>query len=368
MTAFQDRRRRIQDTLTARKTDLFFVCSEENLYYLMGVSPCHSPACALIPANGASLLVAAESETPAGDEFGIRTYPDDTLVRPCEAVEEMCSAVAAVIKDMTLPHERVGFEGKAIPGGLVSLAGRFHTEDLSPHIGRMRRVKDGGEIEEIRAAVALADFVQRSARGNASPGMSEIELFSALQAAVQKRAGRPVRFQGDLLAGDRALLMGGPPGTAKLRESDVAILDFQLCAEHYWADTARTLLLGKPPDALKRVYETVADALERATRAAGPGVPASDVDRAAREFIASHGYAGNFPHHTGHGCGLSYYEPPLIVPNNREPLAEGMVLCLEPGIYVPGVGGVRLENMVLIESSGARVLSRAPIMLDGGGE
>ena len=90
------------------------------------------------------------------------------------------------------------------------------------------------------------------------------------------------------------------------------------------------------------------------------------MDKAARETIASQGFEDYFPHHTGHGCGLRYYEPPLVVPNNDELLAEGMVLCLEPGIYLPGVGGVRLEHMVLVTSEGAEVLSHATVRLTGG--
>ena len=365
MSSFQTRRTRIQETLAAEKIDLLLVFTPENLYYLTGFTVGHAPVCAMIPADGKPLLVTGRSEALSSDEYEVRKYPDDTLVQPYNATDEMCVAAETILEEMSLPNGRIAFEGASVPGKLVPLAGRFKTADISSHLAEMRRVKDDDEMLEIRAVVALADFAQEFAQLEARPGMPEIDLFSALQAAVQSHAGHPLQLQGDLLSGKRTLLMGGAPSTKEFKIGDAVIVDLQLSPARYWADTTRTFSLGKPADELRHIFDTVAEALDLAIRAAKPGVPANEVDKATREYITREGYGDNFPHHTGHGCGLRYYEPPLIVPHNTETLAEGMVLCLEPGVYVAGVGGVRLEQMVLLRSAGAETLSRAPIRLIG---
>lgn len=363
MSPFQSRRNKVQQALRDRKIDMLLVFSPENLYYLTGVAEGHAPACALIPADGKPLLVAAQEEAPSLPDIEVRTYFDNTLERPCDVMEEMCTVAKGAVRDSLLPHQRLAVEGSRTPAGMAETLPDLETVDMSQLLQNMRKTKDAAEIQEIHKAVALVDLGQEFAQRESRVGMSEIGLFGATHAVLHARAGHPVKLHGDLLSGERTLLMGGSPSDRCLRTDDVVIVDLQTCSDHYWADTTRAFVLGKSSREIRRVFDTVSAALDRAIQAARSRVPANEVDRAAREYITSQGYGEQFPHHTGHGCGLSYYEPPLIVPNNDELLVEGMVLCLEPGVYVPGVGGIRLEQMVLITSSGPEVLSRAPIGL-----
>lgn len=363
---FRRRRLAIQDAIRGEGIDGLLVFSPESLYYLTGYASGHAPACAMVPAAGKPILIAAAQDqagAAAADGCDVKTYDDDTIERPCDALDEMCLVLNRLIGEMSMPHERLATEGHAVPAGVVA---HLKMEDRSVLLRTSRMIKDAVEIEHIRDVVGLIDFAQEIARQKAEPGISEIELFGAIQSALQARAGRPIVVQGDLLSGDRTGLIGGLPGSRRMAANDPAIVDLQIRGGPYWADTTRTFALGRVSDPFKRLFDAVAEALDRALQAAGPGVPSNAVDRAARDVFVRHGYGRHFPHHTGHGCGLCYYEPPLIVPNNPQLLREGMVLCLEPGLYVPDVGGVRLEQMVVITAEGNEVMSRAPIVLGGG--
>jgi Xaa-Pro aminopeptidase len=362
MSIFKSRRLNTQKRLAGENIDGLIVFSPENLFYLTGFGNSYSPACAILSANGNISLVVAEDESFAGNDLDVIRYPNNTLERPIIAIDEMSKAVRKILEKNSWPHERFALEGARIPSSLLTALKRFDLVNMSKFFDEMRCLKDMFEIAKIREAVALVDFAHQFAAQQIRPGLSEIELFSATRMAIEAYTAQPTTFQCDLLSGDRTLLMGGLPGGRRIGENDMVIMDFQISKEYYWADTARTVLGSKPSDKIKHIYDVVGGALERAMDVIKPDVPACEVDRVAREYIAGCGYGGNFPHHTGHGCGLCYCEPPLIVPNNAELLVEGMVLCLEPAIYVAGIGGVRLEQMVLVTAGRPEVLSQSPLL------
>lgn len=152
--------------------------------------------------------------------------------------------------------------------------------------------------------------------------------------------------------------MGGAPSGKKIEKHDLVMIDIFPKFRGYWSDTTRTIPVTDFTQKQRDIHKIVVKALSAGIEAIRPGIRASDLDRAVRDVITGEGYGDNFGHHAGHGIGLTHFEEPMIVPYNEIELKEGMVLTVEPGIYVPGRGGVRIEEVVLITKDGKEVLSR----------
>jgi Xaa-Pro aminopeptidase len=241
---------------------------------------------------------------------------------------------------------------------LASLARcRPATEVLAP----LRAVKDAAELAALAVAAGHADLVVQEAAAHARPGMTERELERFV-------LGRFAEL-GDT---DPWALVASGPNSAEphhasserpIAAGEVLLLDLGAWTDGYASDITRTCFLGEPTRQFLRVHGVVNAAREAGIRAVRPGVAAEDVDAAARGVIEHAGLGAHFTHRTGHGLGLDVHEAPWIVRGNRAPLAAGHVHSVEPGVYLPGRFGVRLEDIVVVEDGGARVLNRAPFAL-----
>jgi len=189
------------------------------------------------------------------------------------------------------------------------------------------------------------------------PGVSEISLWGELKAGLEVQAGGRLPMLADLVAGVRTGDMGGLPGAYVLQEGDPVIADIVPRLDGYWGDICGTHFVGAPTAQMANIRGIVHDALRRGMDAVRPGVIARDFDAMLRGTIRAAGYEP-YPHHSGHGLGVSFHEEPRLVPYNDMALAPGMVIAIEPGIYLPGVGGVRLENVVLVTEDGCELLTR----------
>jgi Xaa-Pro dipeptidase len=221
---------------------------------------------------------------------------------------------------------------------------------------RLRAVKSAEEIERLRKSVSLCDRAQDFVRRNARVGMREIELWGALKADLEVSVGGRVPILVDLVGGGRTAEVGGLPGEYRLQPGDPLLLDIVPRLDGYWGDNTDTHAVGDRGSDLDKVYRVVRSTLRRAVEAVRPGLKARDLDAQMRGDIQRAGYPV-YPHHSGHGLGASYHEEPRIVPYNDLPLEPGMVIALEPGVYLPGVGGVRLEDVVLVRGDGCEVLT-----------
>jgi Xaa-Pro aminopeptidase len=231
---------------------------------------------------------------------------------------------------------------------------------LQPLDGRLdplRAVKTAEEIEKIRAALRLCDIAQADIRDHAKPGLSELELWGAMKARLEVAANSRLPILADLVAGPRTADIGGPPLDYILQPGDALIFDVVPRLDGYWGDNAATYFVGEPSAQLAKAYAVVHDTLRQGLELVRPGLRAGDLDNALREAIRSAGYEP-YPHHTGHGLGVAYHEEPRIVPYNDMLLEAGMVIAIEPGIYLPGVGGVRLEHALLVTATGCEVLTQ----------
>ena len=241
---------------------------------------------------------------------------------------------------------------------LLALVARTECRTAGAVLGTLRLIKDADEIRAAQKAGRDADRVIEEAADFMRPGMTErrIERF-IFERFEDLGDAAPWAI---VASGPHAALPHHMTSARTLREGDVVVLDLGATVEGYGSDITRTFWLGDPPAEAERVYETVLQAQRAGVAACRDGVPAEAVDRAARGVIEAAGYGEFFVHRTGHGVGLEIHEPPYLVAGNLEPLRSGMVHSVEPGIYLPGRFGVRIEDLVVVGADGAIVLNHAP--------
>ena len=221
--------------------------------------------------------------------------------------------------------------------------------------------KDAAELATLRAAGATVDQTIPEAIALCRPGKRECDIDEELRAALLRRSPESAVAFTIVASGPNGALPHHDTGTRELRHGDCVILDYGTRLNGYHSDITVTCSVGEPADAeVRKVYRVVWEAQQKALEAVRPGVRCEEVDRAAREHITNAGYGEFFIHRTGHGLGMQVHEPPFIVGGNTAMLEEGMVFSVEPGIYLPGVTGVRIEDIVVLESDGVRRLTQAP--------
>lgn len=212
-------------------------------------------------------------------------------------------------------------------------------------------------LDAIRRASRLADVVQQSVKDNAAPGITEAELAGLAAAAMNREAGRRVPAIITVSTGPEGTATGGGVATRRIvREGDLVLTDTSPWIDGAWSDTANAVFVGTPDRETQRRFGAVRRALHDGIALCRPGVVAKDVDRQVRELLA--GYGPTYPHHTGHRIGAAWSEEPRITPYCELRIEEGMVLALEPAIYEPGWGGIRLEHVFRVGADGNEILTR----------
>lgn len=224
----------------------------------------------------------------------------------------------------------------------------------------LRVHKYSDEVAKIREAAAIADRALQAVIPLIRPGISEKALADHLEMAVRQAGGSKTSFDTMVVSGLRSALPHGRPTDKKLVAGELVTIDFGAVYQHYCSDMTRTFALGSVRDELKAMYDTVFIAQQSARDAVRPGMTCQELDAIARDIISAAGYGEYFSHNLGHGLGLDVHEAPAISPQNAQPLTPGMVITIEPGIYIPGLGGVRIEDDVLVTESGSEVLTQSP--------
>jgi len=235
----------------------------------------------------------------------------------------------------------------------------LHSKRLSNLLQNLRACKSPAEIEKIAQAQRIAEAAYEHILGKITPGVTERELALALDYFMLRRGAEALSFDTIVLAGENGSKPHGVPGGRKLRRGDLITFDFGAVVDGYHSDMTRTVALGEPDEKAREVYETVLRAQLAALESIKPGLPCKAVDAAARDVIKEAGYGEHFRHATGHSLGLEIHEWPRISAQVSDALKPGMVITVEPGIYLPGVCGVRIEDMVAVTETGCENLTQA---------
>jgi Xaa-Pro dipeptidase len=325
----------------------------------IGPSPFAAPPLVVLQPDGSLLAITSEDEAPSVAEgVETRTYPGFALKDI-----DRDAAAAALALDVLDGARELSVDLASLPG---SLAAALVTElvtlvDVRAELLAARAVKDPDEIAALRRATRVADAGQAAARAAAQAGASELDVWATVRGAMEREAGGRIPVLADLVSGERTADVGGPPGERTLSEGDLVLVDLVPRLEGYWADSCATLAVGEAPAAAHRAHEAVLAALEQAIELCRPGVGCAEIDAAARRVVEAAG--GTYPHHTGHGLGVAFHEAPRIFPGSPRVLEEGMVVALEPGSYVDGLG-VRVERVVLVAADGPELLSGHDLALE----
>jgi Xaa-Pro aminopeptidase len=227
-------------------------------------------------------------------------------------------------------------------------------------IERLRAVKDSGELALMRKAATLISEVFAGVLPEIKPGISEITLAAKIEYDIKKRGGSGPSFETIVASGVRSAWAHARPTSKLLRKNELVVLDQGAILRGYCSDLTRTVFLGRAPVRVKRLYNAVLEAQGAAREAVRPGVKAGEVDAAARRTLKRLRLAQYFTHSTGHGLGIEVHEMPRLGRGGATVLEEGMVVTLEPGVYIEGLGGIRIEDDVVVTSKGAEDLTSAP--------
>lgn len=241
---------------------------------------------------------------------------------------------------------------------LQAIAPRARCSAAGPLMQALREIKTTDELQRLERSARITDCVYEETLSHLRQGMTEEDLQDVVAQAYKERGTRPAFAI--VCFGPNSAVPHHHPGDARLKRGDVAILDIGCVLDDYYSDITRTLAFGKPKPKAVEVYDIVHRAYTAALRFGRPGVTGEQVDAAARQVIEDEGYGRYFIHRTGHGIGLSGHEPPNIVKGNTQPLRPGMCFSDEPGIYLPGRFGVRIENVVTVTENGLRSLNAPP--------
>jgi Xaa-Pro aminopeptidase len=234
---------------------------------------------------------------------------------------------------------------------------------LDDEVMRLRSVKTPEEVELIRRNARLAVTGFNAAREIVATRGTELELFTHVWREMCRELGRVFTLRGDFTAGVATADLGGPPTMKSIRGGENILVDLGILIDGYWADVTRNFIAGKPTSRQSALHSILQDAIESGYAMLRPGASVASVYFAVRNVIAKAGYGEYFLHPAGHGLGLSVHEHPDVAPYSRDTLVEGMVVTLEPGIYIPGEGGMRLEDDFVVCNSGGERLSTSPLGL-----
>ncbi|NQX71300.1 aminopeptidase P family protein [Paenibacillus alba] len=243
---------------------------------------------------------------------------------------------------------------------LMEITGAEAAIDIEPMLNSIRRVKGEDEVAIIKRAIGCIEEVIRTTLPLIKPGVTELDIVAEMEYRMKRLGADGPSFDTMVLAGEKSGLPHGVPGNDRVREGELLLIDTGVFVDGYASDITRTFAVGEISAKHKDIYDAVLQANLRMIEAGRPGVAIGSLDTAAREVIANRGYGEYFITRAGHGLGLEIHEYPSIYGGNPDPLIEGMVYTAEPGIYISGLGGVRIEDNVLVTANGVEVLTSFP--------
>jgi Xaa-Pro aminopeptidase len=344
---------RLRARLEENDLDSLLVTQLPNIRYLCGFTG--SAAALLVSDRGSILFTDERYRTQAKEE-----------VRGARIVIARKSPLVAAAEWLAAQRRgssvSIGIEPESITAGMRDrvasvLKGKARLRSAPPLVERARMVKDAVEILRIRRAVELGASLFRVACEKIGPGVSEVEVAAAMEFEARCAGAEGMSFPTILAAGARSAIVHGRASSARIPRSGLVVCDFGVILAGYCSDRTRTVHVGRPSADARSLYGAVLEAQLAGIAAVAPGVTCAEVDSAARRVLRRHKLARYFTHSTGHGLGLEIHEAPRLAAGQAQKLEPGMIITIEPGAYVPGKWGARIEDVLLVTSSGCEVLT-----------
>lgn len=345
----------LRQVLQQEELGAMLVSSDENRRYMSGFTG--SAGYLLVSQSDAVLATdfryveQAEGQAP---EFRIERITGGGWL-PGLAKEVGAGRIGFESEDVTVARH-VAMEKSISESDVVGEVSLVATTDL---LERMRGTKDQGEIELLTQAIKITDEALDEVEPSVKPGVTEGEIAWELEKAMRERGAEAMAFDIIVGAGPNGALPHHRADSTVIREGDAVVIDMGAQYEGYCADLTRTVLVGEPDETFWKVYNTVLEAQLAAEEQITAGMTGTEADAIARDLIAEAGYEENFGHSLGHGVGLAVHEYPVLGTKSEDVLEDGMVFTVEPGIYLSGWGGVRIEDVVVLENGRPRVVSKA---------
>lgn len=357
------RLQRLQASLASHKLGCLLITHLPNVHYLCGFTG--SAAVLMVTAHGCLLFTdgryrAQAAQEAKGTRVVIARKPPLVAAGEWLVTRRGVSSRSATSGCLTL----VGIEPESLTAGArdrlaTLLKGKARLRSAPPWVKHGRMVKDAAEIHCIRQAVTLGASLFNVAREKIRPGVTEIEVAGAMEYEARRAGAEGMSFPTILASGFRSALVHGRASGARIPASGFVVCDFGVILAGYCSDRTRTVHVGQPSKEAQHLYQSVLEAQQAAIGVVRPGATAAEVDGAARRVLRKRRLAQYFTHSTGHGLGLEIHEPPRLAVGQTQNLEPGMVITIEPGVYIPGKWGVRIEDVVLVTSSGCEVLTPA---------
>lgn len=351
----KNRLNKLRQKLAEKEVDAFFISQPENRYYLSGFD-----------GSDGFLLITPQNTILATDfryiEQAKRQAPDYEIFQITNNIADWFPRLVAEFN-----LKRLGFEAghitlaryQQLTDALNKAKSQLKLVSVDRLVESLRAIKEPEEIELITKASAITDSAFEYIEGIIHIGMSEVEVAWEIEKFMRGKSGQAIAFDFIVASGPNSALPHAKPSEHAIRYGEPIVIDIGARIGGYGSDLSRTICLGSHDDAFKRVYDTVLKAQLAAIATIKEGMTGEEADNLAREVIKQAGYGEAFGHSLGHGVGLAPHELPRLGPNSLEHLVGGMVFTIEPGIYLTGWGGVRIEDTVVMESGKIRVVSKA---------
>ena len=331
----------------------YAVFDQHNIAYFANTS---AASALLITENGANIIYASTVNYEQ-----VKAEVENVVVERLRRGENVLERIGKQVDSTPLCVDALSIESWRALG--KALDGENRLEAANQLIRDLRKVKDPQEISLIREACRIADIGMKTAQEVVRPGIKEKEVAAEAEYAMRKAGSDGVGFDTIVASGHCCAYPHGTFLEKTIHEGDLVVVDLGATWRFYHSDITRTFIVGKPSGKQTKIFETVKLAQQSAFKAIAPNVWARDVDATARLVIGEAGFGDFFVHNLGHGVGLEVHEAPVLSPDSKDLLGLGNVVTVEPGVYLPGYGGVRIEDTVLVTERGAEKLTLAPYTL-----
>ncbi|WP_404337581.1 M24 family metallopeptidase [Planococcus rifietoensis] len=341
---------KLREQMQKRELDSLLVTNPYNLRFITGFTG--TAGLALITPNDAWFITDFRYTEQAGEQ--VKEF------KVVQAQKGLIDEVARIAKEAAV--EQLAFEQDYMTFATYSQYQEKLSATLEPVSGlieKLRMVKSPEELEVLKAAAKIADDAFEHICSYIKAGMTELEVSNELEFFMRSQGATSSSFDIIVASGLRSALPHGVASDKKIEQGDLITLDFGALYNGYVSDITRTVAVGEPSDKLKEIYQVVLDSQELALEKIKPGMTGIEADAIARDYIKSKGYGEAFGHSTGHGIGLEVHEGPGLSFRSETVLEPGMAVTVEPGIYLPGIGGVRIEDDILITETGNERLTHS---------